>query len=142
MFISGIERRFMRVTDCGRAVNDGGKRVRSAGIVLGVYLLAAALAGCASSVGNTPTFLADPGLYEFHSCEQILAFQRLQEERRQQLRENMEKAERSAAGAVIGVMAYRVDYAAAGEELKVLAATARAKNCPQPQPWRSTTAIR
>jgi hypothetical protein len=100
------------------------------------------LAGCASSIGNTPTFLADPGSYEFYSCEQIAALRVAQEKRRADLRELIDKAERSPAGVLMGVMSYRIDYVSAGEETKVIDATMRAKNCPPPPTWRSTTAIR
>ena len=42
----------------------------------------------------------------------------------------MDKAEQGTGGAVINVIAYRADYVSATEELKVLDATARSKNCP------------
>ena len=41
----------------------------------------------------------------------------------------MDKAEESTVGAVVNVIAYQTDYVAAREELKVIDATARAKNC-------------
>jgi hypothetical protein len=122
------------------AVGSGGC-TRPAAIALGV-VLGFALAGCASSVGNTPTFLADPGTYEFFSCEQLATHRTAQEKRRADLRELIDKAERSPAGVLMGVMSYRIDHASATEEIKVIDATARAKNCAPPPTWRSTTAIR
>jgi hypothetical protein len=107
-----------------------------------IAVFAAALAGCASSVGNTPTFLADPGTYEFYSCEQMVTLRAAQEKRRADLRELIDKAERSPAGVLMGVMSYRIDHASATEEIRVIDATMRAKNCPPPPAWRSTTAIR
>ena len=45
----------------------------------------------------------------------------------------MDKAGQGTGGAVINIIAYKTDYVRAGEELKVLEATARSKNCPPKQ---------
>ncbi len=45
----------------------------------------------------------------------------------------MEKADQGTGGAVVNVIAYQGDYVMAGEELKVIDATARAKNCDAPR---------
>ena len=42
----------------------------------------------------------------------------------------MDKAEQSTGGAIVNVIAYQTDYVSATEEVKVLDATARSKNCP------------
>ena len=54
----------------------------------------------------------------------------------------MDRAEQSAGGAVVNVLAYRADYVAASEELKVLENTARSKNCESPERWSSNSAVR
>ena len=54
----------------------------------------------------------------------------------------MDKAEQSAGGAVVNVLAYKADHVAAAEELKVLEVAARAKNCDNPANWRSNSAVR
>ena len=41
----------------------------------------------------------------------------------------MDKADQGTGGAVVNVIAYQADYAAAREEVKVIDATVRAKNC-------------
>jgi hypothetical protein len=41
----------------------------------------------------------------------------------------MDKAEQSTGGAIVNVIAYQAEYAKARDELKVLEATARSKNC-------------
>jgi hypothetical protein len=40
------------------------------------------------------------------------------------------------------VFAYKADHVAAQEELKVLEATARSKNCNPPENWGSNTVVR
>ena len=47
----------------------------------------------------------------------------------QELKMLMDQAEQSTGGAIINVIAYQADYAKARDELKVLEATARSKNC-------------
>jgi hypothetical protein len=97
------------------------------------------LAGCSTS---TFTVFADPGKYEYYSCEQIGAQIKSWSSREQELRALMDKAGQGAGGAVVNLLAYRADHAAATEELKVLDATARSKNCDNPANWRSNTVIR
>jgi hypothetical protein len=45
----------------------------------------------------------------------------------------MDRAEQSAGGAVVNVLAYKGNYVATTEELKILENTARAKNCETPE---------
>ena len=54
----------------------------------------------------------------------------------------MEKAEKGAGGAVVSVIAYKGEYVATQDELKVIDATARDKKCKTPENWSSTSAIR
>ena len=54
----------------------------------------------------------------------------------------MDKAEQSAGGTVVSVVAYKADHVAASEELKVLENAARAKKCDTPENWRSNSALR
>jgi len=54
----------------------------------------------------------------------------------------MDKADQSAGGAVVNVLAYKADHVAALEELRVLEATARSKNCDNPANWRSNNVVR
>ena len=84
---------------------------------------------------------ADPGKYEYHNCDQILAAGRSVVSREQTLRQLIEKAERGTAGAVVSTIAYRGEHRTVVEEIAVIEATARRKNCLTPASWRSTTAI-
>jgi hypothetical protein len=102
------------------------------------------LAACASELQNPLTggFFADPGKYEFHSCEQLLPQRAFYEKRERELKLLMDKARQATGGAVINVVAYQGEYAATREELKVIDATARLKKCSTPANWASTSAIR
>jgi hypothetical protein len=54
----------------------------------------------------------------------------------------MDKAEKGTGGTFINVIAYQNDYVSAKEQIKVLTATARAKNCATPETWRSNSSFR
>ena len=101
------------------------------------------LAGCASTAGGpAATFLADPGKYQFSSCEQLAKHRQQWSSREQELRLLMDRAEQSTGGAFVNVLAYKADYVAASEELKVVEDTARTKNCNTPQSWQSNSVVR
>ena len=108
-----------------------------------IILLAGALSACsASTMGNNPiTVFADPGKYQYLDCSGINAARKIWSTKEQDLRLLMAKADQGAGGAVVNVLAYRADYVAATEELKVLDVTARAKNCENPANWRSNSAV-
>src|SRR5262245_5704309 len=94
-------------------------------------VVGAFLAACSQTV-NELTYFADPGKYEFYSCEQMLAQRKYWENREQELRLLMDKARQSSGGAAISLIAYQGDYTNAREELKVIDATARIKKCKMP----------
>jgi hypothetical protein len=98
-------------------------------LALGGLFAAGLLSACSTSVENTFTVLADPGKYEFYSCDQIAAQQKFWRNKEQDLKLLMDKAGQSTGGTMINVIAYQADYVGAKEELKVLAATARSKKC-------------
>jgi hypothetical protein len=105
-------------------------------------LVAGALAGC-SGLGDNPfTVFADPGKYEYYSCDQINKQRKEVTTREQELRELMNKAGQETGGAVVNVLAYKADHVAASEELRVLESAARSKNCENPANWRSNSTIR
>jgi hypothetical protein len=125
------------------AAHDGRLAPRSPRVARAAagLLTAAVLAGCSTPGDSTFTVFADPGKYQYYSCEQIAGQIKHWTTREQELRALMDKAERGAGGAVVSVLAYRTDYVAATEELKVLAMTARGKNCEAPGTWSSNSAI-
>jgi hypothetical protein len=111
---------------------------RTAGAVAALCLL---LSACTSGVPELYLF-ADSGKYQFHNCDQLAAAAKSQSTRERELKELMDKAEQSAGGAVVSVFAYRADYTAVNEDLRVIESTLRAKNCQTPQSWQSNGAIR
>jgi hypothetical protein len=109
-----------------------------------VLIFSALLAACASEISN-PLMggaFVDPGKYEFYSCDQIAANRKSVEKRAQELKLLMDKAEKGTGGAVVNVIAYKGEYLATQDELKVIDATARDKKCKTPENWSSTSAIR
>jgi hypothetical protein len=101
---------------------------------------AAFLAGCAAATGgNSLTVFADPGKYQFSSCENLAAQRKTWANKEQDLRLLMDKAEQGSGGAVVNLLAYRADYAAATEELNLIENASRAKNC---NSWQSNSAVR
>jgi hypothetical protein len=95
-------------------------------IGLGIVLL-----GCASDGGDGPgaLFLADSGKYNYHTCEQLAAAGKKQSDRQRELKELIDKAEQGAGGQIVSLMAYRSDYVAVNEDLRVIESTSRSKNC-------------
>jgi hypothetical protein len=104
-------------------------------------LLCLLLSGC-SSGGEGMLILGAPGKYQYYNCEQLAAVRVSGVAREKELRELIERAERGPGGVVAGALAYRTDYVAVSEDLRVLEAEARSKNCATPPTWRSTTIIR
>ena len=102
----------------------------------------ACLAGCASNGDNPATFFVDPGKYQYSSCPTIIASRKQLSAREQELRQLIDASERNTGGAMVNVLAYKGDYVAATEELKVLELAARAKNCDQAPNWQSNAVVR
>jgi len=115
---------------------------RCVGWIAGALGTGTLLAGCASTGENALTVFADPGKYQFSSCEQLANQRKSWSSKEQELRLLMDRAEQSTGGAVVNVLAYKADYVAASEELKIVENTARAKNCDTPDTWRSNSIVR
>ena len=107
-------------------------------------IFSALLAACASEISNPLMggFFADPGKYEYYSCEQLVPQRAYHEKREQELKLLMDKARQSTGGAAISLVAYQAEYTATQGELNVIDATARDKKCKTPENWSSTSAIR
>jgi hypothetical protein len=138
-------RPFMRDTS-GEGVCKGrlGAPVRATALRIGVAVAAIAwfLGGCSSGPDSSFSLFAEPGKYEYHSCDQIAGQIKFYAGREQELKTLMDRAEQSAGGTAVGLIAYKADYVAAGEELDLLRATAHSKKCDEAASWRSDTAIR
>lgn len=119
-------------------------RARAALIALAVggLSLGSVLSACSSAGDSQLTFFAEPGIYQYHSCDQIANIRKFWSTREQELKELMARAEKSTGGAVINVIAYQTDYVNAREQVGQLDATARAKNCKTPENWSSSSSIR
>ena len=85
--------------------------------------------------------LANPGKYEYHNCDQLSASRKGVVARQKELKELIEQAERGAGGVFVGAIAYRSEYAAQTEDLRVIDATARVKDCLTTATWRSNAVI-
>ena|SRR5450631_2150245 len=109
---------------------------------VGIVLLGAMLAACSSSGDTSLSLFAEPGKYQYYTCPQIAAEMKRWSAREQELKTLMDRADQSAGGAAVGLIAYKAEYVAAGEELQSLDSAARSKNCAQGETWRSSTVIR
>jgi hypothetical protein len=98
------------------------------GFLVGGFMLA-----CSPAAMGPVTVFADPGKYEYYSCEQIAAQRTYWTGRELEMKLLMDKADQGTGGTVVNVIAYQGDYVVAREELKVIDATARAKNCDAPR---------
>ena len=111
-------------------------------LAVGGLLASMVLSACSSTGDSQLTFFVDPGVYQYHSCDQIANIRKYWSTREQELRELMARAEKSTGGAVINVIAYQTDYVMAREQVGQLDAAARSKNCTTPENWRSSSSIR
>jgi hypothetical protein len=103
--------------------------------------LCLALAGCASAVDG-PLLFGDAGKYQFHDCEQLATAARNQIKREQELKELITRAESGAGGIFVSLLAYKSDYVAVEEDIRIIETTARSKKCPTLNTWQSNSAIR
>jgi hypothetical protein len=104
-------------------------------------LLCLMLAGCASAVEG-PLIFGDAGKYQYHDCEQLATAAKTQIKREQELKDLINKAEGGAGGIFVSLLAYKSDYIAIEEDIRVIENTARGKNCPTVNTWQSNSAIR
>jgi hypothetical protein len=99
------------------------------------------LGACSSGSDSSFSLFAEPGKYEYYSCDQIAGQIKSWSQKEQELKTLMDRADQSAGGTAVGIIAYKADYVAAGEELDQLKATAHSKKCDQAASWRSDGAI-
>ena len=69
------------------------------------------------------------GPVTFFSCGLLTERRKFWAERELELRLLMDKAEQASGGTVVSMIAYKADHVAAHEELKLIDATWRAKQC-------------
>jgi hypothetical protein len=99
-----------------------------------------ALAGCGSD-GAGAVFI-DPGRYTLYHCDDLATRRKALIAREAELRGLMERASESAAGSVIGSLAYRSEYDSVIAEQKLLQRNAAEKNCSFASPLQSDQTLR
>src|SRR5688572_10943471 len=77
---------------------------------ISLALIALCVSACSSSSNFQVMMFADPGKYQYHTCEQIAAAGKTAASREQTLRQLIEKAERGAGGHLVGAIAYRGEH--------------------------------
>jgi hypothetical protein len=96
--------------------------------------------GCGSD--GPGVIWVDPGKYTFYKCDDLARRWKALITREDELRGLIEKANESAAGAVIGSVAYRSDYEAVLTEEKMLQRMAADKKCSFMADYQSDHIIR
>jgi hypothetical protein len=100
------------------------------------------IVGCSSMADKGMTIFADPAKYQYSTCEGLGRQRQTWTKKEQELRQLMDRAEQSAGGAVVNVLAYKGDHVAALEELQLIERAAHAKNCEGgARNWPSNSAI-
>jgi hypothetical protein len=84
----------------------------------------------------------DPGRYTLYRCEDLATRRQVLTTRENELRGLIEKASESAAGSVIGSLAYRSEYDSVLAEEKLLQRKASEKNCSFAVPLQSDQTLR
>jgi hypothetical protein len=98
------------------------------------------LAGCGSD-GAGAIFI-DPGRYTLYHCDELATRRKALIARETELRGLMERASESAAGSVIGSLAYRSEYDSVIAEQRLLQRNAAGKNCSFAVPLQSDQTLR
>jgi len=94
------------------------------------------LAACGTAIQSPITVFADPGKYEWYSCDQLLPQRKVWENKKGIDAAHGEgQAEHGQLGDQRG--GPPGDYVNAREELQVIDATARAKKCKMPDDWQT-----
>jgi hypothetical protein len=104
------------------------------------FLLIAGLCGCAANVEVADTLFVQPGKYNFLRCQDIAQRSTDLATRERELSSLMERASQSAAGPVVNAMVYAADLEQVRADQRLLARTAREKNCNAPSPRGASSA--
>jgi hypothetical protein len=99
-----------------------------------------AVASCGSD--GPGTMRVDPGRFTFYHCDALSRRSKELTARESELRALIEKANESAAGAVIGSIAYRSDYEAVIAEEKLLQRKAAENKCSFTTEYQSDQIVR
>ncbi len=93
----------------------------------GPLLLSALLSAC--GLGSAEMFFVKPGSFDYYSCANLAKADADAQQREQELKGLIERAEQGMLGSFIATTTYRSQLVKTQSELKLLAETAQAKNC-------------
>src|SRR5258708_8976834 len=99
------------------AATSGAVSHPTARAAAGIVLLGAMLAACSTSGDTSFSLFTEPGKYQYYTCPQIATEMKRWTGREHELKALMDRADQSAGGAAGGLIAYKDEYVAAGEEL-------------------------
>ena len=102
-------------------------RLSAIGLIGG--LAAGALGGCGVSEQGIGTLTLDPGRYALYHCNDLVGYLKGLINREKELRNLMDKAGESTAGALIGALSYRTDYETTLSDEKLVRRVAAEKKC-------------
>jgi hypothetical protein len=100
------------------------------------------LGGCSSTSDQGIMFLADPGAFQFHNCEQLAGAANGINNRQKELDLLIAAASESVVGTALSVVAYRGEHRMNVENLALIERLSRTKNCTTATTWRSNAVIR
>jgi hypothetical protein len=105
---------------------------------------AAALAGCGSTSGNGlgQFILVDPSQYDVYHCKDLADTWTALNKREAELRAEMDRANQTAGGKVVGVVAYGSDYQTVLTQKKMVQQKAAEKKCELTQTFQSDQTVR
>jgi hypothetical protein len=102
---------------------------------------AVVLAGCSNGYG-VGQLLVDPSQYDVYHCKDLVAQWDLLNKREVELRANMDRANQTAGGKVIGMVAYGSDYQTMLTQKKMVQRQAAEKKCELVQTYQSDQTVR
>ena len=102
-------------------------RLSAIGLIGG--LAAGALGGCGVSEQGIGTLTLDPGRYVLYHCNDLVDRLKGLINREKELRNLMDKAGESTAGALIGTLSYRTEYETVLSDQKLVRRVAAEKKC-------------
>jgi hypothetical protein len=101
-----------------------------------------ALAGCNSANGIGQLILVDPSQYDVYHCKDLSDQWVLLNKREAELRAEIDRANQTAGGKVVGAVAYSSDYQTVLTQKKMVQQQAAEKKCELTQTYQSDQTVR
>jgi predicted small secreted protein len=105
-------------------------------------LTALALAGCNAANGIGQLILVDPSQYDLYHCKDLSDQWALLNKREAELRAEIDRANQTAGGKVVGVVAYSSDYQTVLTQKRLVQQKAAEKKCELKQTYQSDQTVR